>query len=198
MKFQTFTNWLNIRQDDIKILMASNESISENLQHHIENNLEICDNIFRPYSKTFFDLIKEAKELYYANLLEVTDDDADLLESDIGEMAEYNGETVFLDLPFIEEGSETGDKKVSIGKPFRTPGANKKFAVYVKSKSGRVKKVRFGDPNMKIRASNPARRKSFAARHKCSQKKDKTTAGYWSCRSHRMKSLGTHDKGKYW
>lgn len=187
---------------DKNILLIVDTPISENLKHHINNNIEISENVFRPYSKAFFELIKEARDLYYQNLIEVTDFDAEILESDIGETAEYNGEIVFLDLPFEEKEdiseAEYKGKKVNVGKPFRTPGEKKKFAVFVKTSSGRIKKVRFGDPNMKIRASNPARRKSFAARHKCSQKKDKTTAGYWSCRSHRMKSLGTHDKGKYW
>lgn len=185
-----------------KILLLHNRRVSENLKYHIENNIEISENIFRPYSKAFFDLIEEARELYYSNLLEVSDEDAELLESDVGETVEYNNELVYLDMPFEEEEqyseAEYQGKKVNIGRPFRTPGEKKKFAVYVKTSSGRVKKVRFGDPNMKIRASNPARRKSFAARHKCSEKKDRTTPGYWSCRSHRMKSLGTKDKGKYW
>lgn len=185
-----------------KILVIENANVSDSLKYHIDNNLELCENVFRPYSEAFFKLIIEAKDLYFNNMLEVTDDDADLLESDIGETANYEGETVYLDLPFIDDEeileADYHGKKVTTGRPFRTPGEKKKFAVYVKTSSGRVKKVRFGDPNMKIRASNPVRRKSFAARHKCSQKKDRTTPGYWSCRSHRMKSLGTKDKGKYW
>lgn len=185
------------------ILLLKKVNISENLNYHIENNIKLCENIFRIYSKSYFSLIKEARMLYQNNILEVCDEDADLLESDIGETAEYKGQKVYLDLPFTEEENEINEaeykgKKVTIGKPFRTPGEKKKFAVYVRSNSGKIKKVRFGDPNMKIRASNPARRKSFVARHKCSEKKDRTTPGYWSCRSHRMKSLGTNDKGKYW
>lgn len=66
-------------------------------------------------------------------------------------------------------------------KPKRTPGKSKKFAVLAKE-GDKVRLVRFGDPNMKIRKSEPARRKSFRARHKCDQKKSKLTAGYWSCK----------------
>ena len=56
-------------------------------------------------------------------------------------------------------------RKVSLGKPFRTPGQSKKFAVYVRDKkTDNIKKVRFGDPNMKIKKSIPARQKSFLAR----------------------------------
>jgi hypothetical protein len=187
---------------DARILLLDKRKISENLQYHIDNNIMLSDNVFRIYSESYFSLIKEARELYRNNLLEVSDEDAELLDSDLGETADYNGSIVYLDAPFLEEEeineAEYQGKKVTTGRPFRTPGEKKKFAVYVRSSSGKIKKVRFGDPNMKIKASNPARRKSFAARHKCSQKKDRTTPGYWSCRSHRMKSLGTHDKGKYW
>ena len=57
-------------------------------------------------------------------------------------------------------------RTVKLNKPFRTPNERKKFAVYVKDRStGNVKKVRFGDPNMKIKKSNPARQRSFLARH---------------------------------
>jgi 5'(3')-deoxyribonucleotidase len=82
-------------------------------------------------------------------------------------------------------------KNVKLNRPFRTPGGPKKFAVYVKTPKGTVKKVTFGDPNMRVRNNNKARAKSFRARHKCSQKKDRTTAGYWSCNISRYrKALG--------
>lgn len=73
-------------------------------------------------------------------------------------------------------------KKVTLNKPFRTPGGPKKSAVYVKS-GNKVKIVRFGDPNMSIKKDQPARRKSFRARHKCATAKDKTSARYWSCKA---------------
>lgn len=74
-------------------------------------------------------------------------------------------------------------KKVSLNRPFKTPNGPKKSAVYVKGASGKAKIVRFGDPNMTIKKSNPARRKSFRARHKCATAKDKTTPRYWSCKA---------------
>ena len=56
-------------------------------------------------------------------------------------------------------------REVKLNKPFRTPGERKKFAVYVRDKkTDNIKKVRFGDPNMKIKKSIPARQKSFLAR----------------------------------
>ncbi len=71
-------------------------------------------------------------------------------------------------------------KTVKLGKP--SSGDVKKFKVYVKNKKGNVIKVNFGDPNMEIKRDNPERRKSFRARHKCAQAKDRTTPKYWSCK----------------
>ncbi len=77
--------------------------------------------------------------------------------------------------------AEYQGRKVSLGKPIR--GDVKKFKVYVKDpKTGNVKKVNFGDPNMKIKKSNPARRRSFRARHNCDNPGPRTKARYWSCR----------------
>ena len=81
-----------------------------------------------------------------------------------------------------EEDAEKIDKdRMKCNKPRRTSGGSKKFVVKA-CKDGKEKIVRFGDPNMKIKKSNPKRRKSFRARHKCDQKKDKFSAGYWSCK----------------
>jgi hypothetical protein len=76
--------------------------------------------------------------------------------------------------------AEYKGKKVKLGKPTR--GDVKKYKVFVKNKKGKVVKVNFGDKKMEIKRDNPKRRKSFRARHKCSQAKDRTTPKYWSCR----------------
>lgn len=77
--------------------------------------------------------------------------------------------------------AEYQGRSVKLGKPMQ--GDVKKFKVYVKDPStGNVKKVNFGDPNMRIKKSNPARRKSFRARHNCSNPGPRTKARYWSCR----------------
>jgi hypothetical protein len=55
----------------------------------------------------------------------------------------------------------------TLNKPFRTPKGPKKFSVYVKNEKGNVVKVNFGDPKMEIKRDDPARRKSFRARHNC-------------------------------
>ena len=77
--------------------------------------------------------------------------------------------------------AEYQGRKVPLGKPMR--GDVKKFKVYVKNPKGNVVKVNFGDPNMRIKKSNPKRRKSFRARHHCDTNPGpKTKARYWSCR----------------
>ena len=84
-------------------------------------------------------------------------------------MAEYRGMKVKLNSTTAIRKGETGYGR-------------KKSKVFVMS-NGKVKKIMFGDPNMKIRKNNPKARASFRARHKCSTAKDKTTARYWSCRA---------------
>jgi hypothetical protein len=88
---------------------------------------------------------------------------------------------------FDEDGrvlaAEKGGRKVTLNKPFRTPGGPKKFSVYVKNDKGNVVKVNFGDPNMKIKKNIPERRKSFRARHNCDNPGPKWKARYWACKS---------------
>ena len=75
-------------------------------------------------------------------------------------------------------------EKKTLNKPFRLPsGSNKKFGVYVKNDKGNTVIVKFGDPNMEIKRDNPARRKSYRARHQCDTNLGpKWKANYWSCK----------------
>ena len=84
-------------------------------------------------------------------------------------MAEYKGRKVTLNKP----------RRIAKGEPSY---GKKKTMVYVMDK-GKVKKVTFGDTNMRIKKTSPARRKSFRARHNCDTANDKTTARYWSCKA---------------
>ena len=83
-------------------------------------------------------------------------------------MAKYRGRAVRLNKPSRRARGQAGYGR-------------KKFKVYVKDGS-KVKKVMFGDPNMRIKKSSPARRKSFRARHRCDSPGSKTQARYWSCK----------------
>ena len=80
----------------------------------------------------------------------------------------------------VDEAEYRG-RKVQLGK--KMAGDVKKSKVYVKGPKGNVVKVNFGDPNMRIKKSNPARRKSFRARHNCDNPGPRWKARYWSCRS---------------
>jgi hypothetical protein len=179
------------------LVLKEKTEISEALQYHIENNLSLTDNVFRVYSKGYFDLVNEVRNLWSQGKIHLNEEDTMMVESNLGERIKIGEEIVYLDAPFeieddevLEEAKHRG-KNVKLGKPFRTPGGPKKFAVYVKSKSGGVKKVTFGDPKLKVRNRNKGAAKSFRARHRCDQKKDRTTAGYWSCNVGRYaKQLG--------
>ena len=80
----------------------------------------------------------------------------------------------------IDEAEYQG-RKVKLGKPMK--GDVKKSKVYVRNEKGNVVKVNFGDPNMTIKKDNPARRRSFRARHNCDNPGPRTKARYWSCKA---------------
>ena len=152
----------------------------------------IENNIFRVGSEKYFEYFREAREKYYAGELELDQADIDIMESDLGEFARVNGENVALDCIFEEE------EKKPLGKPMR--GGPKKYYVYVKDpSSGNIKKVSWGDTTgLKVKLNDPKARKSFAARHKCDQQNDKTTAAYWACRLPRYaKQLGLSGGGSF-
>jgi hypothetical protein len=179
-----------------KMVLRESVSVSDDLKYHLENSIPLSENIFRVYSDSFFNLINEVRNLYNENKINLSQDDRWIVESDLGKFVFLDsGEKIWLDAPFeveetITEAKHRG-KNVKLGSPFRTPGGPKKFAVYVKTPGGNIKKVTFGDPNLRVRNASKSRAKSFRARHKCDQKKDRTTAGYWSCNVSRYrKKLG--------
>jgi len=174
------------------LVLTEDIEISDHLQYHIDNKLSLTNNVFRVYSEGYFNLVNEVRGLWEEGLISLNEEDTLMVESDLGETAQFEGEYVYLDAPVsvmeeINEAEYRG-KNVDLNKPFRTSGGPKKFAVYVKSDKGNVKKVTFGDPNLRVRNNNKKASKSFRARHKCDQKKDRTTAGYWSC------NVGRHAK----
>ena len=103
------------------------------------------------------------------------------------EWNEFTQDVILAGVEVIDEkgkslGAEYQGRKVTLNKPFLTPKGPKKRSVYVKNEKGNVVKVNFGDPNMRIKKSDPARRKSFRARHNCDNPGPRTKARYWSCR----------------
>ena len=107
------------------------------------------------------------------------EDHEDTLEYDGSTEGGYEDEYGSVENINLNEAKYQG-RKVKLGKP--TKGDSKKFKVYVKNDKGNVVKVNFGDPKMEIKRDNPKNKKSFRARHKCSQAKDRTTPKYWSCK----------------
>ena len=113
-------------------------------------------------------VLEEMGELVYNHITDATLDDGTVVEDlefwdDVLEEAEYKG------------------RKVTLNKPMR--GDVKKSKVYVKNAKGNIVKVNFGDPDMKIKKSDPKRRKSFRARHNCDNPGPKWKARYWSCKA---------------
>jgi hypothetical protein len=193
-------------------------TLEEAIQYHVENKISFTENVFRPGSEMFFEMISEAKRLYTEGKYEPKDEwEKDMLESNIGEIAEFEGQQVVLDYP-IEEGLEEcwtgytqrgmkkkGDKMVpncvpvneedktegkGIGKPWQEGGGG---AVYVRVGDG-VRKISFSKSGMKKKYMDPAATRSFVARHRCLTNKDKTSASYWACRWPRFFS----NSGKTW
>ena len=168
-------------------------NVSEAVEYHVKNNISLTENIFRPGSDMFFNMINEAKKQFANGTYEPTDlYEQEMLESDIGEFVMVNGKKIPLDFPFMEL-EEEGDKTNGhgVGKPFRKNGGG---AVYVRTGEGKVRLVNFSQSGMSKKFNNPARLKSFMARHKCLTNKDKTSASYWACRYPRFFS----NSGQRW
>lgn len=183
--------------------------MSENMSYHVSNNISLVDNIFRPESDSYFELLKESRRLFENGQLENLNElDSQLLQStDIGLFEIYENSLVPLDLPLFSDEyielleAEYQGRKVDLNKPTRSTGP-KKYKVYVKNpETGKVIVVHFGDVKggLKAKVADPEARKNFAARHKCHLKKDKTTPGYWACRVNRYAHLwGGKSYPGYW
>lgn len=184
----------------VREVLERPNTVEQAFQYHINKNIPIRENIFRPGSDNYFELFNYARQQFTEGKYECDWEDQELLESEIGQVVKLaNGYKVPLDQPFADDElseAEYQGREVELNKPKR--GGPKKFYVYVKNpKTGKVKKVSWGDTTgLSVKAKNPGAVKSFVARHKCKQKNDKTKAGYWACRTPRYKSLGV--KGGQW
>lgn len=165
------------------------------LQFMQKNGINLFETVYRPGSESYFELMKTLKrennnQSYLNEYGELSEAEREFLyETDIGEFDLYEGRSVPLDFPFINEEKDNDD--MELNKPKR--GGPKKFYVYVRDpKTKKTKKVSFGDTSgLRVKYNDSEARKSFVARHNCPEKKDKTKAGYWSCRLPRYwKALG--------
>ena len=226
--------------------------LSEGLLYHIEHKLPLFETVYRIGSDAHLALIKEARKMYSRNVIDLCEEDEALIGTHLGEFGVYEGESVPLDLPMINEGRalitfkndyevkintgegydddfeyfEAGEKEqvyildkndktvhvefgdgtnafipaglisieerpaleeaefrgkdVPLNKPKR--GGSKAYYVYVRDpKTKKIKKVSFGSGGLRAKIKNKEARNAFAKRHRCSEKKDRTKAGYWSC-----------------
>ena len=188
---------MKLTKNKLQKMIVENVFLSEGLRYHLKNSIPLRENIYRPGSERFFSLICEARKWYNEGCLSLLEEDIDLINSDLGEWAIFEGEEVALDFPIevevnelMQEGrkkkrrkskkKKSGTlykgKKVKLNKPKR--GGSKKFYVYVRNpKTGKVKRIEFGAKGMTTGLRDPDRRRSFKNRHNCEDKNDKTKAG---------------------
>lgn len=172
--------------------LAPKAILSEGLKYHLDNNQPLTEHLYRAGSKSYFDLWAEARTLYSRGIIDVQGDDLQVLtETDLGHFGMFEGKKVPLDFPIeLTEEELNEEAKKKLNKPMRDSSGGKAYKVYVKDpKTGNVKTVRFGSGGLRAKINDKKARNAFAKRHKCSQKKDKTKASYWSCRLPRYAKL---------
>jgi len=172
-------------------------TLSEGLQHHLDNKIPVSQNVFRPGSESFFALFKEVRELHKQGKYELQESEKYyILETtDLGEWGVFEGNKVPLDYPFLYEDEELEEAKyqgreVKLGAAGAKRSGDGRAYVYVRDpQSGNIRKVSFGSSMPDAMGDSDAarkRRKNFGDRHNCAGKKDKTKAGYWACRATKM------------
>lgn len=171
------TATLPITESKVEYAFGETEQGANLLRIGIAKNLSEsdCDKLSQQLANKIFEMGLNEFDLEFTTDDEVMDEET----YDGDEFFEAYGVMWFNEDDMLDEAEYQG-RKVPLGKPMR--GDVKKFKVYVKNPSGNVVKVNFGDPNMKIKKSNPARRRSFRARHNCDNPGPRTKARYWSCR----------------
>ena len=183
----------------VRIVFEKDDNLNENLDESIFPNLTVLESeqgarvleipLARQLTNEESDEYAERLSKYlfaegYEDFdIEVSTDEAEELDEvtfddDDDFFAEY-GVMWFNEDDVIDEAEYQG-RKVKLGKPMA--GDVKKFKVYVKNPKGNVVKVSFGQKGVKIKKSNPARRRSFRARHNCANPGPRHKARYWSCR----------------
>jgi len=127
------------------------------------------------------------------------DEVLDLIKNNINIKQHRDGDYILLPLEEAKKKAKKNTKKLN--KPMRDSSGGKAYKVYVKDpKTKKIKTVRFGSGGLRAKINDKKARNAFAKRHKCSTKKDKTKAGYWSCRLPRYaKLLGLKSNfGGFW
>jgi hypothetical protein len=194
-----------IIKEELNKNLVNESNASKKLLFHVEHKLSIDKNIFRPGSEAFISLFNEVRQLSKKGNYSLNENEQFYIEqTDLGEYGYYEGSKVPLDYPMISDDdnlkeAEYNGRKVELDTPKRGGKGTRKYHVYVKNDKGNVIRVDFGLKGMRVRLSDEGARKSFAARHKCKEKDDKTKPGYWSCRLGRYPHLtGSKQKYTWW
>jgi hypothetical protein len=190
---------------------SKKESISEGLQYHLDNEIPLIENVFRWGSESFFNLINETRYLYNRGEIDLCLEDIELIQTNIGEKALFEGSEVWLDIPMedndmlFEEDRYKGKKS---GSPKRNSSGGKAYKVYVAGCAKKtdtnprgIKLIRFGSGGLKAKLNDPDAKKRYNSRHGCSEGRhnDRCKAGYYSCRLPRYaKALGLSGGGTWW
>jgi hypothetical protein len=164
--------------------------VSKELKNHLDKNIPLSESEYKSGSLKHIELLKEVKELYNKGIISLNETDEFMVSEFDPKPIKVKGVgEVYLGL--IQEDYESDEellseavyqgRKVQLGK--RMAGDVKKFKVYVRNEKGNVVKVNFGQKGVKIKKNNPARRKSFRARHNCTNPGPRWKARYWSCRA---------------
>ncbi len=105
------------------LILIDKVEISEALKYHIDNELSLTDNVFRVYSKGYFGLVNEVRNLWEQGKIKLNEEDTLMVESDLGKRVKIGEEIVYLDAPFelddeevLEEAKHRG-KNVKLGLP---------------------------------------------------------------------------------
>lgn len=157
--------------------------MNESVKYHIDNDLSITESIYRIGSDAYCDFVNEVRKLNAEGKIQLSDVDKFIVERlKTGTKAVYKP----------RGGNE---KEVVLDSPER--GGRKKFFVYRdsgrKNADGKIiaKIIEWGDPKLTVKNDDEKAAKSFRARHRCTEKTDKDTAGWWACNVHKFwKQLG--------
>ena len=157
------------------------ESINEVIDQNLVKGIEVIKQTLSKEGGAagLEPLVKELVKLGFKK-----DEVVNLLKDMTSVKQHRDGDYILLPL----EEAKNDNKKLN--KPTRDSSGGKAYKVYVKDpKTGKIKTVRFGSGGLRAKINDKKARNAFAARHKCSTKKDKTKAGYWSCRLPRYAKL---------
>ena len=80
--------------------------ISEGLQYHMDKKIQLHESVYRIGSEKHFELIREARALWVRGIINVSEDDQAILETNLGHFGMYEGEAVPLDMPMLNENQD--------------------------------------------------------------------------------------------